>query len=201
MLFSCCFAVDSLNPSQLTSHFFRHNLISAEISHLEPFPWDFSKTSSDSFDYRSDLCYHDCQVSMQLFKRTRISTWFFYSCFGLGRHPLPHHPTHTWHLLLHSNGKGRNEVNSGLAGVRMTQIQGQVPYSFLVYNWSDKASQMSKHSRSIWCTSSTLPDFIHSTSTAEINLWPGTVLGSGDTAMKMMHREGVMRSEECFWLP
>ena len=135
MLFSCSFAVDSLNPSQLKSHFFRHNLISAEISHLELFPWDFSKTSNDSVDYRSDLCYHDCQVSMQLFKRTRISTWFFFflnSCLGLGRHnPTPALLTHNI-LCSIAMAKGRIRWAEGWQMYEWLSFKGSV----LLFSWS-----------------------------------------------------------------
>lgn len=79
MLFSCSFAMDSLDLSQLKSHFFRHNLISAEISHLVLFLWDFSKTSNDNFDRWSDLRYYNCQVRLHPLKWTGISTWLSYS--------------------------------------------------------------------------------------------------------------------------
>lgn len=127
MLLSCSIAMDSLNPSQLKSHFFRHNLISAEISCLVLF-WggDFSKTSNNSFDYWSDLCYHDCQVRVRLFKWTGISTWLFYSYLGwaditpgwkalgsLGRLPsLPQHISFS-----HDTSERSSEVSSRLAGV------------------------------------------------------------------------------------
>lgn len=128
------FSTSQLNPTSSGT------TISAEISHLELFPWTFSKTSNDSFDYRSDLCYRDCQVSMQLFKRTRISTWFFFliHASALGRYNptatllTPQHPAH-------SNGKGRNKVSRGLADVWVTHLQGQCLTFLLVYNWSDNA--------------------------------------------------------------
>lgn len=140
MLFSCSFAVDSLNPSQLKSHFFRHNLISAEISHLELLPWDFSKTSNDSFDYRSDWCYHDCQVSMQVFERTSISTWgflgffvvVFNSCFGLDRHNPPPSPlTHCISFSI-AMGKGGMRWEVGSQGGEWLGFKAR----WLSFSWS-----------------------------------------------------------------
>lgn len=181
MLFSCSFATDSLNLSQLKSHFFRHDLISAEISHLGPFPWDFSKTSNDSFDYWSDLCYQHCQVSVQLFKRTRIGTWLF-SSYLIWAHITPQRERGLGNVgklspltckLSFSRtlwGEGWGEPRTG-RGVSYSDSGASV-LSSLVSTWSDNASQMSKCSCSILCSSSKRHDFIHSTSITEINILP-----------------------------
>lgn len=198
MLFSCSFAMDSLNLSQLKSHFFRHNLISAEISHLVLFLWDFSKASNDSFDCWSDLRYHNCQVRLHPLKWTGISAWLFYSYLvWVNINPkweasgyMGKQLTHPGQLPFHNAFEGRADVSSGLADVWITQIQGQVSYSFLVSTWSVHASQMPGCSGSVLCTSAKLHDFIHLTSVSEINILPGIVLGSGDTLMKWTDKRG-----------
>lgn len=68
-------------------------------------------------------------------------------------------------------------------------------FSFLVSMRSDDASQMSQCSCGILGTSFKLHGFIHSTSLTELNILPGTVLGSGDRVMKRMDNGGVWRSD------
>lgn len=112
-----------------------------------------------------------CQVSMQLFKRTGIGTWFFFYFFGLGRHNPQRRgfrqdgqtdPTHPQYLLFHNTLEGRDEASSWLTDVWTTHIQGWVSYSFLVSTWSNNVFQVSKWSYIMLCTSSKLHNFIHS---------------------------------------
>ena len=70
-------------------------------------------------------------------------------------------------------------MSRGMAGVWMTEIQGQVSLSLPVSTWSDGASQTSKCPCSILCTSPELHDFVHSARITEVRILLGIVLGSG----------------------